>query len=114
MNYQKIELWKNRGFINEDYSIDKQIELSNNLALSKDLLNCHNVLNNYDQDFYLEVESVLYPIVVHYTLIKKNVVNIWETIKKLIEFCENFLRVKYFTEKYNDDYLLCQDFIKIN
>ena len=61
MNYEKIELWKNRGFINENLSIDKQLELAKNLALAKDLLNCNNVLENYDEKYYSDVESVLYP-----------------------------------------------------
>jgi len=113
MNYNKIELWKNRGFINENLSIDKQLELAKNLAHAKDMLNCYNVLENYNEEYYSEVECVLYPIIVHYTLIK-NISNTWDIGRKFIEFCENNLRIKYFIEKYNNDYLLCVKFIEMN
>ena len=115
MHYLDIELWKNRGFINNDLCPEKQLELAKNLVMSKNLLNCFLVLHNYENDYYKEVESLLYPIVVHFTIIKNGIyINDENIIHKFLYFCENNLRVKYNINKYNDDYLLCEEFIQLN
>jgi len=113
MNYTYIELWKNRGFIDNNLTPEKQLELTNNLMLGKNLLNCFLVLNNYNQKFYDDVEGVLYPIIVFYTK-KHNQLLGTSIIHDFIRFCENNINIKYNLSEYNQDYLLCQDFISQN
>ena len=113
MNYKNIELWKNRGFIGDNLTPEKQLELTNNLTLGKNLLNCFLVLNNYNQKFYDDVESVLYPIIVFYTK-KHNQLLGKPIIHNFIRFCENNINIKYNLSEYNQDYLLCEDFISQN
>jgi hypothetical protein len=112
MNYRKIELWKNRGFIPENLSSDKQLELSKHLSFGKDILNCFNILENYDESFYNDVEIVLYPIIVYYTMNDKFLEG--GKVHNFIKFCENTINIKYRLNEYNQDYLLCQDFISQN
>ena len=113
MNYTYIELWKNRGFIDNNLTSEKQLELANNLTLGKNLLICFLMLNNYNQKFCDDVESVLYPIIVFYTK-KHNQLLGTPIIHNLIKFCEDNINIKYNLSEYNQDYLLCQDFISQN
>lgn len=108
MEYTKIQLWKTRGFINDSMNYETQINLAKNLSFGRDLLLCNKVLKN-DIDFYDEVETMLLPIIVYYTLNTK--IDITYIIHKFIDFCDNNLRIKYNINKSNDDYLLCQEFI---
>lgn len=110
MKYTKNEIWKNSGLINTDMNLIEQEELVENLSFGKDLILCYKITNG-DIDFYNEIENILYPIIVYYTLIGKNACN---NIDKFIDFCDKNLRTKYDINKYNDDYLLCQEFIKLN
>lgn len=114
MNYRKIEIWKNRGFISNNLSSEKQLELGKNLSFCKEILNCFNVLENYDEDFYKDVESVLYPTIVYYTLKNNKLLEEKPLVHNFIKFCENTINVKYKLSEYNQDYLLCQDFISQN
>ncbi len=111
--YQKVELWKQRGFISENLDLEMQINLANNLQHAKDILMCKKILSN-DYVFYSQIEHLLYPIVVHYTQIKKNIIfNSKSIIHLFIDFCENNLKIKvnYDLEKYDEDYRLITDFI---
>ena len=110
----RIETWKKRGFINNNITTEKQLELSKNLDMGKNLIQCDIILNG-EFDFYKEVEFMLYPIIIYYTTEKNSIfVEGGNIIHKFIEFCNNNLRVKYYLDKYNDDYLLCQEFIQLN
>lgn len=112
-NYQKVELWKQRGFISDEMNVDMQINLANNLQYTKDIIMCKKILSD-DFDFYHNVELLLYPIVVYYTKIKNTMVYNDKSIIHLFdEFCQKNLKIKvnYNLDKYNDDYLLVTDFI---
>ena len=95
MNYRKIEIWKNTGFITNNLSSEKQLELGKNLSFGKDILNCFNVLENYDEDFYKDVESVLYPTIVYYTLNNNKLLEENPIVHNFIKFCEDNINVKY-------------------
>jgi len=110
--YKKIEIWKQRGFIDDKLDVDTKIKLGDNLQYGKDIVMCKKILTD-DFDFYKEIESLLYPIIVYYT-IKMNGIGYKDKniIQEFIMFCETNLRTKYNLEKYDDDYLLIMDFIK--
>jgi len=113
MLYKDIERWKAYGLIDDKQSIDEQMELAKNLTLGETLTHCKMILNFGSADFYKDVRLLLYPIIIHYTLIKKeNFIN--PIIYKFINYCDENLRVKFNLEKYNDDYLLCKSFIATN
>lgn len=112
-NYQNVELWKQRGFINEKLDAEMQIRLGNNLQYCKTILMSKKILSD-DFDFYHTIELLLYPIVVYYSIIKNGLdYNNKSIIWLFIDFCEINLKIKpeYNLEIYNEDYRLITDFI---
>ena len=115
MDYRHVDMWKKRGFINDNMTPDEKVSLTKNLILGSELLNSRCFLYNYEQCFRADIEQVLYPIIVHYTIIKKSLnINGKSIIHEFLRFCEENIRIKYFFDKYDDDYLLCQEFINKN
>jgi len=104
LTYQKIDFWKTRGFINDEMDIDIQISIAENLHFAKDILLCKKITSGNAMEFYHEVELVLYPTIVYYTKIKKDLTyNGKNVVHEFINFCEMYLRLKYDMNKYNDD-----------
>lgn len=108
MDYRYVKMWLDKGFVQ---SSDTP-ELTNYLVHAKNLLNCRLVLNNYDIEYYRDIECVLYPVVVYYVKHKKTVfINGESIIHKFLDFCEKTINIKYYLKELDDDLKLCEEFI---
>ncbi len=115
MDYRHVEMWKSRGFIQSADTPEMKIELTNALVHAKNLIYCNLVVKNYDIEYYRDIESVLYPIVVHYVKYKKTLfINGKSIIHMFLEFCEKTINIKYNLKLLNEDLKLCEEFITSN
>lgn len=106
MRKDRIDYWKNIGYIQDNMTVDEKINLSKNLDLGKSILSAKAFLSKENYSEYMNNMISLYPVIVFYG-------KGYDWIGKLINDFINFFQ-ENFKIKYEDDYLLCIDFIKLN
>lgn len=112
-----IEELTKEGFIQENYSEEDKREIAKYVEIGWSV-NLHYFLNKFtktQKEWYDEINKLVKIIVVHYVKIKKYMyVDDICITHKFIEFVHNNTPRKYNLNNRNDDFLLCDEFIKNN